>query len=192
MTFAPPVDYAQVRKHLVRALCAMTGLGPNQVIRYQGQGPVQPRPKLPYITFKYTRSSIRSGYDAIVPAFDDGDTLWRYVGERGINMDLVVYGRDQDEAYGLGLAIQSGLQQEPVAEILGDAGLSIWSLGDVTDMTELLGTGFEGRALLQCEMWVGTSQLVDLGQMKTVTVVGDVRDDTGNPTHLSVTATLSD
>lgn len=191
MTVASPIDYAQVRKTLVQAVCAMTGLGQNQVIRAQGQGPVQPRPKLPYVTFMYRRAAIRNGYDAVILAYAEGDTLWRYVGERGIAIDLTTYGRDQDEAYGLALSMQSGLQQEPIQDILGASGLSLWTLGDVMDQTTLLSTGFEGRALLECELWLGTSQLVDLGQMASVTVVGDIEDDGGKNNHVVVKATLA-
>lgn len=189
-TFASPIDYAQVRKTLVQALCAATGLPQNSVIRAQGQGPVQPRPKLPYVTFAYRRAAIRNGYDAVVSAYAEGDTLWRYIGERGIAMDLTAYGRDQDEAYGLALGMQCGLQQEPIQNILGASGLTLWTLGDVTDVTALLNTGFEGRALLECEMWLGTSQLVDLGEIATVPVVGAIEDDGGQGHHLAFDATL--
>lgn len=192
MAFASPIDYAATRRALVQALCAITDLSQNQVIRAEGQGPVQPRPKLPYLTFKYRQVAIRNGYDAVVPASDQGETMWRYVGERGIGIDIIAYGRDQDEAYGLALGVQSGLQQQPYTEILSAAGLCVWTLGDVTDVTALLGTGFEGRALLECQLWQGTSALVDLGQMATVPVVGNIEDDGGKQTHIEFTATLAD
>jgi hypothetical protein len=192
MTFAPPIDYAATRRAWVKALCAITQLPANQVIRAEGQGPVQPRPKLPYVTFKYRMAAMRNGYDAVVPATDAGDTMWRYVGERGISIDVITYGRDQDEAYGLALGIQSGLQQQPFVEILSSAGLCVWTLGDVSDVTALLGTGFEGRALLECTLWQGTSQLVDLGEMAIVPVVGNIEDDGGKQTHLELTAKLAD
>ena len=192
MAFASPIDYAATRKAWVQALCAITQLSPNQVIRAEGQGPVQPRPKLPYLTFKFRMVAMRNGYDAVVPATDAGETMWQYVGDRGIAIDVMAYGRDQDEAYGLALGVQSGLQQQPYVEILGRAGLCVWKLGDVSDVTALLGTGFEGRALLECELWQGTSQLVDLGEMAIVPVVGNIADDGGKQTHFELTAKLAD
>jgi hypothetical protein len=192
MSFASPIDYAATRKALVQALCAMTQLPANQVIRAEGQGPVQPRPTLPYLTFKFRQAAIRNGYDALVPATDEGDTKWRYVGSRGIGIDIMAFGRDQDEAYGLALGVQSGLQQEPYAGILSAAGLCVWTMGDVSDLTALLGTGFEGRALLECELWQGTSILVDLGQIDIVPVVGNIEDDGGKQTHIELTAKLAD
>lgn len=192
MAFTSPIDYAATRKALVETLCAITELSPNQVIRAEGQGPVQPRPKLPYLTFKYRMAGMRNGYDALVPATDAGDTKWRYVGERGISIDIIAYGRDQDEAYGLALGIQAGLQQETFTDILSAAGLCVWTTGDVSDVTALLGTGFEGRALLECQLWLGTSILVDLGQMAVVPVVGNIEDDAGKQTHIELTAKLAD
>ena len=188
---ASPIDYAQTRKSLVQSLQAATGLGPNQVIRHQGQGPVQPRPKLPYLSFRYRTASMRDGYDALVPT-DGNDTLWNYVGSRGIAIDLMAYGRDQDEAYTLGMLVQSGMEQEPIQNILDASGLCVWKIGDVTDMTALLNTGYEGRAMLELELWQGTNILVDLGEMATVTVVGDIEDDGGRNTHVSVTANLAE
>ena len=190
MAVASPIDYAQTRKTLVQALCSMTGLGPNCVIRAQGQGPIQPRPALPYLSFKYRTAAMRDGLDALVQPVAQDSTLWQYVGARGIAMDLMAYGQDQDQAYGLALCVQSGLQQEPYLDILQQSGLSVWTIGDVTDMTTLLNTGFEGRALLECELWQGVNQLVDLGQMDTVSVNGHIQDDTGHTHDCSITATL--
>jgi hypothetical protein len=185
-----PVNYALCRKALVAALSIATGLDPSSIIRAEGQGPVQPRPKLPYVTFKFNRVSIRNGRDACRPAPGEGDSMWRYTGERGIAVDIQTYGRDQDEAYALASAIQFGLDTEPVADALALADLSVWSLGDATDITALLSTGFEGRALLECELWLGISVLVDLGEMASVPVVGVLTSDDGNQIDESFTVNL--
>jgi hypothetical protein len=174
-----PLDYASVRRALVASVALAAGVPAERVVRAEGQGPVQPRPPLPYIAFKVRRAAIRNGRDAVVYAPELGPTTWRYVGERGLGVDLTAFGRDQDEAYTLAAQMQAALDAEPCAEVLNAGGLSLWSVGDVVDVTALLGSGFEARALLEIEVWAGTELIVDLGEIATVPIVGDiVLDDT--------------
>lgn len=192
MALASPIDYAATRRALVRAMVRTMGLPSTKILREQGQGPIQPRPALPFATFKYSRTSIRNGRDALVAVPSAGDTMWNYVGERGIGIEIQTFGRDQDEAYGLAMAFQMGIATEPATDILSAGGLCLWSIGDVTDITALMNTGFEGRAMVECEMWLGVSQLVDLGAMETVDVEGNLQDDGRKSLHISVHAQLAD
>ncbi|RYF12813.1 MAG: hypothetical protein EOO40_00335 [Deltaproteobacteria bacterium] len=182
-TFAA-IDYTAVRRAVVQALALATGLDNGRIIRAQAQGPVQPRPPLPYVSFQARRIAIRNGFDAVVRSPQDGPTMWRYTGERGISFDFITYGRDQDEAYALASSIQCGLDTEPVSDILSQADLSTWTIQDATDVTALLSTGFEGRGLVEAELWLGTDVLVDLGQIDSVSIVGHAYADGGQLAQL--------
>lgn len=184
-----PIDFAATRKAVVAAIAEATGLATTQIVRRQAAGPVQPPPKRPYASFNYRMVGMRQGEDWVYPAFDVGPTMYRYGGERGIAVDFHFHADDQDTAYGLCLAFQSGLSQQPIRELLDASGLTVWTVGDAQDMTALLSTGYEARAFLECELWVGIETLVDLSSMDSVAVVGTVLKEDGT-TALTVSTTV--
>lgn len=177
----PPIDYAATRAALVKAVAQATGLPPGHVLRAQAQGPVQPPPGRPYCSFTYRLASLRTGFrDQVVYAPDLGPTMWRYRGARGIALDLNFYADDQDVAYTLASSLQAALAQAPTRATLAAAGCSVWQIGDVTDVTALVGTGYEARALLEFQMWLGFNGPVDLGTIEQVSVRGDVHGEAGD------------
>ena len=179
-TVAPLIDYAAARKGLVQAVAAGTGLAPNRIIRLQGQGPVQAPPPRPYATFLFRMAAMRVNYrDSMVPAPEVSPSAYYLKGNRGIAVDLTFYADDQDAAYGLAANMQSALFADPILALLRAQNFVIWQIGDVTDTAALLGTGFEGRALLEFQMWTTTAKLVDPDQIDGLRIVGDFTGDVG-------------
>lgn len=177
MLTASPIDFAATRKAIVAAVSKATGLANTQIVRRQASGPIQPPPVRPYASFNYRMVGLRSGQDWVYPAFDVGPTMYRYGGERGLAVDFNFHADDQDVAYGLCLAWQSGLSQEPIRDLLAVGGMSVWTINDAQDMTALLSTGYEARAFLECELWIAIETLVDLSSMDSVAVAGTVFTD---------------
>lgn len=118
-----------------------------------------------------------------------GDTIYRYGGERGIAVDYNFHADEMDDAYGLCIALQFGLSKQPIRELLESAGLCVWTVGDARDITALLSSGFEARAFLECELWVGVETFVDLGSIESVAIEGTVYKE-DESTALTVSTTV--
>lgn len=172
------IDYAAARRALVAAIALGTGLDPSKIVRTQAQGPQAPRPMPPSCTFSSRTVSMRTGFrDSMLSAPDISPTAVRYAGTRGMAVDLNFFGRDQDEAYNLAVIMQAALYRYDLLQGLTAAGWAIYKVGDVTDITALLNTGFEGRALLEMEMWTRSVLLVDPGVVESAQVIGNVQTD---------------
>jgi hypothetical protein len=98
-----------------------------------------------------------------------------------MHVELNFFGEDQDQAYGLAAQMQTALFQEPTRRTLAAANLATWKILDATDVSALLGTGFEGRALLEFEMYLMVHSLVDLGAIEQVPVVGLISEAGDGP-----------
>ncbi|RYF52434.1 MAG: hypothetical protein EOO38_00045 [Cytophagaceae bacterium] len=184
-----PIDFAATRRALVAAIAEATQLAPSRIVRRQAGGPIQPPPTRPYASFTYRAVGLRNGQDWVTPAFDVGPTMYRYGGERGLSIEVNFHADEQDDAYGLCLSFQCGLSQQRVRDILSVAGLSVWTVGDARDITALLNTGFEARAFLECELWVGIETLVDLSSIDAVAIAGTVFGEDDLPA-LTVSTTI--
>lgn len=175
---APLIDYAAARRGLVAAVAQATGLPPGRIIRLQGNGPVQAEPPRPYATFQFRIASQRVPYrDSHVPAPEISPTAYYLKGNRGIAVDLTFYADDQDVAYTLACNMQGSLYADSTLALLRASNFVVWQIGDVTDTAALLGTGFEGRALFEFQMWTSTALLVDPDAIDGVRVVGDFAGD---------------
>lgn len=188
---ASPIDFAACRRALIAAIGLATGLPNGRVIREEAQGPDQVPPSLPYAAFMFRLAGMRSGFrDNIRPAPQISDTAYYVAGHRGLAIDVTFFGREQEEAYGMAAAFAAALEAEPVREALGAANLAVWAVGDVTDVSTLLGTGFEARALVEFQAWLNSRMVVDLGRIETVPVEGVLAADDGAENAFALTATL--
>lgn len=185
------IDYRACRRALISAIALAVGLPREKIIRANPTGPADFRPELPYATFETRIASMRSGRDAVTYAPDVGENMWRYVGDRGMAIDINFYADDIDDAYGMAATMQGAFYHEDVKDALGGAGFAVTGVSDVTDVSALLGTGFEPRALVSSEMWLGVEALVSLGSIETVLVEGEVfSSDAQKILDLSLNATL--
>lgn len=184
-----PIDYAACRRALVTAIALATGLPNGRILREEAQGPDQPVPPLPYVAFMFRLAGMRTGFRDNIRPVPGSDTAYYFSGHRGIAVDVTFFGREQEEAYGMAQVMSMALETPPVRDALRAAGLSTWSIGDVTDVSALLGTGFEGRALLEFQMWLNARLEVDLGRIEIVPVDGLLVADDGGFEALSFTVT---
>lgn len=181
MALTSPMDYAAIRVAIIRAVRWSTGLDQNHVIMAEPEVPNSPRPTLPYITLKITSPSIRYGDDVPLPIDDPTgacETLVNYGGPRKMVASFNVYGSTHEQAYGLAALWQARLDQHPVRELLRRDGVAIWLIGEIRDLSILLGTGFEGRAQMDVQFGLASNLTADLGAMEEFPIVGS-QDESG-------------
>ena len=176
LTKSLPIDYAAIRVAIIRAIQWSTGLDQNHVIMAEPEVPNSPRPTLPYMTVKITSPSIRYGDDVPEPIDDPtgmSETLVSYGGPRKMVVSFNAYGTSHEQAYGLAALWQARLDQHPVRELLRRDGIAIWLIGEIRDLSLLLGTGFEGRAQMDVQCGLASNLSADLGAMEDFPFVGE-------------------
>ena len=171
-----PIDYNAVRVALVRAVELVTQLDQNHVVTSEPEEADAPRPSNPYATIKILSPGIRYGWDWLE---DLGNGSYNLSGPRGILVSFNLYGRSHEEAYNYAALLSSAFRSEDVAGYLAQAGLSVWNIGAVTDISELLNTGYEGRANITCTFGTTSVYAQSPGYVQTVVVDGSVFLDNG-------------
>lgn len=186
---ASPIDFDAIRLALCDALMDATGLGQNSVAQMQPEHPVAKRPELPFAEFMLTGLSQPFGGDEQAYANLNNPDMWRYSGPRLVTASFQFHGRTHEEAYGLCVAWQAALDQEPTRERLARGGLAIWRRQAATNISGLMQTGYEGRASLTASFGVLSQSFVKVGTIAEVPVDGVVV--TGQATNqIAFTATL--
>lgn len=166
----PPVDHNGIRIALVRAVQRATGLDQNHVVMAEPETPNEPRPTKPYMTLKLTGAGMRYGRD--VATIQNADGLYNYGGPRLLLVSFNAYGTTHEEAYDLLSLWQAALGMEPTLAYLRQSGVAVWLPGQITDLSELLDTGYEGRAHMDCKFGVASNALAELGAIETAVVSG--------------------
>lgn len=171
-----PIDFNDVRTQLVRAIQLVTQLDDNHVITVEPEIMDVPRPTKPYVSLKLTTPSAKTGDDdkRHIP----NTTKWISGGVRKMTVSFQAYGRSHEEAYNYMALLQTGLDLENIQEFLRRAGIAVWIIGNVADLSQLLNTGFEGRAQMDCTFGIAMNLTSDLGQMDSVAVEGEVTHGT--------------
>lgn len=185
-----PIAYADVRTAIVEAISLGTGLPQSSIVRAEPNEPNAPRPARPFATFNVRTAATRHGPAAWVRSPADGPTMWRLRGERQLGLELNFFATSQEGAYGLGMAMQLGLEMDAVKSALAGPNIAVWRIGDVTDISALLGTGYEGRAMLEVWFGIGIDVLTDLGAIAEANVLGSVFGDAGLIETIDVNAHL--
>lgn len=174
-----PVNFENIRKALVGEVQRVTK---TTCILAEPEVPNSPRPCKPYFTLKLVGPAIKSGDDS---ADNLGGTIWNRGGQRKVMVDFNCYGRSHEEAYGYMALWQSSLELETVQANLRESGIAVWLNGSVRDMSQLLNTGFEGRAHMEVSFGVASNLSEDLGAIDDINASGDV---SGNLIAVEVTA----
>lgn len=186
-----PVDFDAKRRALVAAVALGTGLPPGQVIMMEGETMGYPRPRAPYVGLQVLAASVKMGMDWVTPVVDAPGAptgLHTFQGERAMAVGFDSFGRTHEEAYGVLAALQAALEYPPVADQLFAAGLAVWDIGAVGDISEELATTYEGRAHLEVTFGTTSSVTVDLGRIDSVPLTGLVF--TGEQTVATVGPTV--
>lgn len=191
MPYVPPtpIDYDAKRRAIVQAVALGTGLPAGQVIALEPETMGAPRPKLPYVGFLVTAASVKVGFDWSSPVQDDATSgptgRHLYQGVRMMSVGFDAFGRSHEDAYAVMSALQASLEYPPVASLLASAGLAVWDIGSVADISATLATTYEGRAHLDVTFGMTASLTLDLGRMDAVPVSGQVASDAANAVNVS-------
>lgn len=189
----PGIDFNTVRAAFAREIQRVSGLDQNRVVYKEAEAPNSPRPKPPYIAFKITTPSAKSGDDSkqnVLDSQGNGTTIWNSGGVRQMTVEFDCYGRSHEEAYNYMSLWQTALDLEDVQAILRQVGVAVWVIGTVADLSALLNTAYEGRAHMDCTFGIAMNLQSDLGAIEIVPVAGKVTTDQGVIEDIDVTVTL--
>jgi hypothetical protein len=167
---APAIDYTAIRIAMVRAVEQATGLDSQHVSMFQPEVSTDQRPSLPYASVYMSTPSQWFGWDVSAISSDDL-TIQTLTGPRCITAEFTSYAESHEEAHGIIATLQAALFSESVRASLKAAGVSVWSIEDVTDESKALDTGFEGRAKVVATFGVVSClRLTSPGTIESATV----------------------
>lgn len=167
------IDYRSIGTAIVRAVRLALDLGDQQVIFYQPEDAVAPRPALPYVSVYFPVAATAYGWDTSTLVGDDDDEL--ITGPRSFQVTFESYAETHAESNGLITTLQAAIfAQSVLAYLRSTVGVGVWDTNDVTDTSKALETGFEGRAKMTVTFGVLSSlQLPSQGTIDAATVGGN-------------------
>lgn len=151
-----------------------------------------PRPELPYVTFKFTTPSAKNGDDTkswVLDIHGNPTNIVNSGGVRRMTVDFDAYAQSHEDAYNLMAIWQTALDLEDIQAILRASGVAVWIIGGLADLSQLLNTGYEGRAHVTCQFGIAMNLQSDLGEMDSVEVSGEVKTDQGQTVPVDQTVT---
>lgn len=101
------------------------------------------------------------------------------------------YGNSHEEAYNYMSLWQTSLDLQNIQEILRSAGIAVWTIGTVADLSSLLNTGYEGRANMDCTFGLAFNLESDLGAIETVPVQGTITTDQNKVVNTDQTVSVN-
>lgn len=190
------LNYNVIRAQLIRAIQFSTGLNPNNTIVMEQEAPGSKRPSLPYMGMKIINPGRRFGDDTQqnistgMPAVSS--EVWSSGGPRGMTVSFHSFAESHEDAYNLMSLWQTSLDEPTTQSLLRQAGIAVWLIGSVEDLSQLLNTAYEGRAHMDCEFGIAMNVTSNLGEMDSVTVDGQITTDQGQIQDISVTVSSED
>jgi hypothetical protein len=182
------VDYNAFRKALVKEIQLVTGLDQFHVILEEPETQDAPRPTKPYMSFKVTTVGVKQGDDDKRLIYDTTQNppvptnQWNSGGQRRITVGFNAYGRTHEEAYNYMEVWRSALDLDTVQQDLRSAqpqSIAVVLMETIADVSQLLNTGYEGRAHLDVIFGVAANLVETLGEMDTAPIAGTVETDSG-------------
>lgn len=190
--FKIDLDYNAVRAALIQSIQFATGLDQNHTITAEAEAPNEPRPSLPYFSMKITTPGSRYGDDTKQNVLDkDGNqtSVWNSGGPRKMTVSFDCYAKSHEDAYNLMGLWQGSLDEENIQSFLRAAGISVLIIGTVADLSQLLNTGYEGRAHMDCQFGLAMNLTSDLGVIDTSVIQGAIKTDQGQDVGTNTTVT---
>lgn len=167
---ASPVDYAGIRAAFARAIVAVTGLSENAVVQMQAVENAALRPDPPFAAFMLTGLGTQLGWDAMMT---DTDGNFAYVGPRQMTAQFQFYGQSLEQAFGLAALWAAALWQPMAQDILSDvADVQTWDVDSPRNITDLMATGYEGRAAVSATFGIPSALSANLPPITTVSITG--------------------
>lgn len=167
----PPVNYTAIRKALVAEVkksCVVECIVEETTV--QGAQ----RPAKPYMSFKITTPGIKWGDDS--PHGADGSDVVMG-GQRSMSVSFHAYGNTRDQAYELMSLWQASLDLKTVQARLREGGIAVWLIQTLADASELLNTGWEGRAQMDVQFGMASNLGEDPGTIEVAEIEGSVDTD---------------
>lgn len=173
----------------MREVNLITGL---TCIVQEGEIQQSVRPALPYMGMKITTPGARYGDDDKQQVLDNNGNptdVWNSGGNRKMTVSFHSYGRSHEEAYNYMGLLQASLDLQNIQEDLRVSGIAIWIIGSVADLSQLLNTGFEGRAQMDVQFGISMNINSNLGEMDTFNIDGAITTDQNVIENTSSTVT---
>jgi hypothetical protein len=164
------IDYSAIRKAVVQEI--QRDLGIVCIVEEQSRQNL-PRPEKPYISIKTITPMLQVGDDDYR---EMGDGKTNYGGQRSFVVSINCYGNTQEEAYQKMGLLNALLNTQPVIDRLRRSRIAIWDIGDIADLSQLLNTGYEGRAHMDVTMAIASNIETDLGVIEEAEISGEVDD----------------
>lgn len=168
-----PIDYNAVRKAFANIITKVTGL---VCVLEEPTYQNAPRPALPYFSFKIITPGARYADDATF--YSGGGEIQNHSGPRKMTVSFHCYAQDQETAYNFMALWQASLDTFDTQELLLNANISVWLIGTVADLSQLLNTGYEGRSHMDTDFGIGSFITEDQGEIDTAHISGTI--DTNN------------
>lgn len=171
-----PIDFNVIRAALVNLVQGVTGIG-CIVDERKGQMTVKtPRLPLPYCSFKITTAAGKIGTDQFQPngTEDSPSTVWNFGGVRKMVVSFKCYAQIPEEAYNYMALLEACFDTDPVQATLRASKISFWQSMGVVDISTVLTAGYEGRASLDASFGIPSSLNVNLGEIDSVPVAGEI------------------
>lgn len=169
-----PIDFNAIRIAMIAQVQSVTGL---TCIVSEPETQDAPRPPRPYFSMKVLVAAARSADDSTQYS-DTGIT--NRGGQRKMSVSFQVFATSHEEAYNYMTLWQSSLDLFTIQEALRTAGIAVWTIQNVADISALLNTGYEGRAQLDCTFGIASNLTEDLSYIEEVKGDGAVTKDSGN------------
>lgn len=172
-----PVSFDKIRIAFIREIQKVCLLDNDHVITAEPESQDWIRPSLPYFSMKITNPSAKNGDDSKDSVLDNMGNPTSVVNSGGVRKMTVAfdcYGNSHEEAYDYMSLWQTALDLANIQEDLRRAGVAVWVIGNVADLSQLLNTGYEGRAHLECTFGIAMNLRSDLGEIDTVPIDGSL------------------
>lgn len=174
MSIVFPIDFNLIRKTIANEITKVTGL---IAIVAEPEQQDSRRPAKPYFDFKLTTPAAKSGDDTkstVLDQFGEPTTFVNSGGVRKMTVEFNCFGTSHEEAYNYMGLWQTALDLANIQEDLRRAGIAVWIIGNLVDLSQLLNTAYEGRSHMECTFGIAMNLVSDLGQMDTVPIAGQV------------------
>jgi hypothetical protein len=180
-----PIDYNLIRKAIVSCMTTGLNLQNGQVIEEMPETQDAPRPKKPYLSYSITTPGAKFGDDGHTLTGVQGsgvteELIYNVGGNRKMSVSFHSYAINKDDAYNLMAFWQALLETIPIKQTLEKAGIAVWLNGGVADMSQLLNTGYEGRAHMDVVFGINSNITEQVDSIIEVQTTGTVTDDSGN------------
>lgn len=166
--FPFPIDYDALRIAVIREVQKVTGL---VCIVNEPETTNAPRPPIPYLAMKIITPGTRYGDDSM---FYKSGTNFGRSGPRRMTISFNSYAKSHEQAYNYMALWQGSLDLKTIQSDLKKAGIAVWVIGNVADLSLLLNTGFEGRAQMDVQFGITSNLTEDLSNIQEANISGVV------------------